>query len=218
MKIIFTPLLLLFFTTAFCQVKTITAIYDSSAVAELYDRIPIGLKIVSNNQELRQTEGFLKGNYRWNRIKVTTTNGTFQNGYLLIDRKLLAEQQYKVQLAVTLQEEKQPFPVTLTLPSVESIRFNHYADSLKRDIHFYLNVEGMFSSGRIYPLDTATIRFETNAGKIIGQDLLIDLKDTTTHIITVTATYKPDPNIKAVTSIPVKQLPDKEISNKGTRF
>jgi hypothetical protein len=90
---------------------------------------------------------------------------------------------------------------------VESIRFNHYADSLKRDIHFYLNVEGVFSSGKIYPLDTSAIQFEASEGKIIGQDLLIDLHSAT-RVITVTAIDKNNPDIKVTTSIPVKQLPD----------
>lgn len=210
MKIVLIALQLLLWMPALGQtnsIKSIDAFYDSTTVTELYDRIPIGLKLLYNNGQLRQTEGFSQGNYRWNRIKVTTSNGTFQNGYLLIDRKKLADQGYKVQLEVTLAESAQPFPVILTLPHVESIRFNHYADSLKRDIHFYLNVEGVFSSGKIYPLDTTAIRFDTNVGKIIGQDLLLDLKDTT-RSITVTAVYKHDPAIKAVTSIPVKQLPD----------
>ena len=208
MKIFFTTLQLLLCTSIFGQIKSINADYDSTAIAELYNRIPIGLKLIYDNGQLRQTEGFLQGNYRWNRIKVTTSNGTFQNGYLLVDRAKLAEQAYKVQLEVTPAESPKSFPLTLILPHVESIRFNHYADSLKRDIHFYLNVEGMFSSGKIYPLDTTAIRFETNVGKIIGQDLLLEGQDNNTKVITVTAIYKNDSTIKTVTSIPVKQLPD----------
>jgi hypothetical protein len=208
LKILFTALQLLLCTSAIGQIKSINAFYDSTVVAELYDRIPIGLKLIEDNGQLRQTEGFLAGNYRWNRIRVTTSNGTFQNGYLLIDRQKLAEQAYKVQLEVTVAGATKSFPVTLVLPHVESIRFNHYADSLKRDIHFYLNVEGVFSSGKIYPLDTTAIRFETNVGKIIGQDLLLEGKDNSTKMITVTAIYKNDTAIQAVSSIPVKQLPD----------
>ncbi|SFE95827.1 hypothetical protein SAMN05518672_11321 [Chitinophaga sp. CF118] len=213
MKVFLTVLQLLFWLPALSQtngIKTITAIYDTTAVAELYDRIPIGLKLIYNNGQLRQTEGFLEGNYRWNRIKVTTSNGSFQDGYLIINRKRLAEQQYKVILSLTFPDAPEPFPVSLALPYVKSIRFNHYADSLKRDIHFYLNVEGIFSSGKIFPLDTSAVKFEVSEGKMIGQDLLLDLKNTTTRIITVTAIYKHDPSIKAVTNIPVKQLPDDE--------
>lgn len=206
MKLFFTALQLLFWIPALGQ-TAISATYDPTCVAELYDRIPIGLKLLYDNGQFRKTEGFLQGDYRWNRLKVNTNNGSFQNGTLLINRKQLAEQQYTVQLSVTVPGVAQPFQVPLTLPHVESIRFNHYADSLKRDIHFYLNVEGVFSSGKIYPLDTSTIKFETSEGKIIGQDLLIDLHSAT-RIITVTATDKNNPNIKVTSSIPVKQLPD----------
>lgn len=206
MRLFFTALQLLLWVPALGQ-TAISATYDSTCVAELYDRIPIGLKLLYDNGQLKQTEGFLHGDYRWNRLKVTTNNGSFQNGTLQINRQQLAEQQYKVQLSVTVPGVTQPFQVPLTLPYVESIRFNHYADSLKRDIHFYLNIEGMFSSGKIYPLDTSAVKFETSEGKLIGQDLLIDLHSAT-KAVTVTAIYKHDPAIKIVTSIPVKQLPD----------
>jgi hypothetical protein len=209
MKGLFTFFLSLFFIPAFAQnVKTVTAVYDSTALLELYDRMPIGLKLIYDNGLVRQTEGFLGGNYRWNRIKVSTSNGTFQNGYILLDRKKLVEEQYKVNLSVSIDQLSQV--VTLVVPHVEKIRFNHYADSLKRDIHFYLNVEGEFSSGKVFPLDTSSIKFEVSTGKMIGQDLLLDLKDTTTRVITVNAVYKNDPQINAVTNIPVKQLPDDE--------
>jgi len=206
MRIFFIVLQLLFWIPAFGQIK-VSATYDSTCVAELYDRIPIGLNFLYDNGQLRKTEGFLQGDYRWNRLKVNTNNGSFQNGTLLINRKQLAEQQYTVQLSVTVPGIVQPFQVPLTLPQVKSIRFNHYADSLKRDIHFYLNVEGVFSSGKIYPLDTSTIQFEVSEGKLMGQDLLVDLHSTT-RIITVTATDKNNPNLKITTNIPVKQLPD----------
>lgn len=206
MRIFFTALQLLFWIPALGQ-TAISATYDSTSVAELYDRIPIGLKLLYDNGQLRKTEGFLQGDYRWNRLKVNTNNGSFQNGTLVINRKQLAEQQYTVQLSVTVPDKAQPFQVPLKLPYLQSIRFNHYADSLKRDVHFYLNVEGVFSSGKIYPLDTSVIQFEVSEGKIIGQDLLIDLHSAT-RIITVTATDKNNPNIKVTSSIPVKQLPD----------
>lgn len=208
MKGLFTVLALFF--SLITRGQTVTAIYDSTSLPELYDRVPVGLKITSENGQSRQTEGFLRGNYRWNKIKVSSSNGTFQNGILLLDRKKLAEDKYRVTLSVTLPETSQPFETTLIIPHVEKIRFNHYADSLKRDIHYYLNVEGIFSSGKIFPLDTAAVKFEISTGKMIGQDLVLDLKDTTTKIITVNAVYKNDPGIKVSTNIPVKQLPDDE--------
>jgi hypothetical protein len=205
MKLFFTVLQLLFWIPALGQIE-VSAAYDSTCVSELYNRIPIGLYIKYEDGHTRKTKGFLKGEFPWNNIEVKTNNGTFQNGTLVINRKQLAEQQYTVKLSVIVGTS-QPFQVPLKLPYLQNIRFNHYADSLKRDIHFYLNVEGVFSSGKIYPLDTSVIQFEVSEGKVIGQDLLIDLHSAT-RIITVTATDKNNPNIKVITSIPVKQLPD----------
>lgn len=190
------------------NVTAITASYDDAAVAELYDRMPIGLQLTYQNGQTRKTEGYLGGNYRWNRLQVTSSNGTIQNGYLTINRQQLARQDYKITLTVTLPDTEKPITTTLQLPHLENIRFNHYADSLKRGIRFYLNVEGTFSSGKIYPLDTTTVKFETDKGKLIGQDLLLNGNDTVTRFITITATNKLDTAMSITSIVPVKQLSD----------
>lgn len=191
-------------------VTAVEAIYDSSAVAELYNRVPIGLEMTYSDGSIRQTENMLDGNYRWRQIKVTTPDGAFSNGFLTFDRNKLSRQDYKVKLFVTLPDGAgKTFETSLQLPHIIGIRFNHYADSLKRDIHFYLNVEGRFSSGKVFPLDTSAIRFETSAGKLLGQDLLLEKNDTV-RLITVKAYYKADPSLQAQSVVPVKQKPDDE--------
>lgn len=203
---------LFLFLTAQAQqnnITSITASYDPVAIAELYDHVPIGLEFKFANGDTKKTEGYLQGVYRWRNIKVTSSCGTVQNGYLQIDRQRLARQHYQVELTVTLPETTQPLTTTLTIPHLENIRFNHYADSLKRGIRFYLNVEGSFSSGKVYPLDTAAIKFSTSAGKLLGQDLLLNSNDATTRSITVTATNKKDSAMSVSSTIPVKQLLDK---------
>ncbi|SEN74982.1 hypothetical protein SAMN04488505_112172 [Chitinophaga rupis] len=188
-------------------VKSIVAYYDTTAVVELYNQAPIGLEITYTNGEIRSTEGFLKGDYRWKYIKVTSPDGTCRNGVLTFDRSYLAQNRYQVKLLVTLPDAEQPIEAALQLPYVTGIRFHHYADSLKRDIHFYLNVEGRFNTGKIYPLDTASIQFETSAGQLLGQDLLLNKTDTT-RFINVTATYRDNPSLVIHSVIPVKQKPD----------
>jgi hypothetical protein len=203
---------LLFFFQVHAQQNAITGItasYDPGAIAELYDHIPLGLELKYADGQVKKTEGYLQGPYRWNRIKVISSCGSVKNGYLQVDRQRLATQQYKVELTVTLPETAQPITTTLTLPHLENIRFNHYADSLKRDIRFYLNVEGSFSSGKIYPLDTTMIKFKTSAGKLLGQDLLLNSNDAVTRSITVTAINKRDTSMSVSSTIPVKQLLDK---------
>lgn len=190
-------------------VTGVTAFYDTTAVVELYGQAPLGLEIAYNNGDIRQTEGFLEGDYRWRNIKIATTDGDFRNGYLYFDRQKLARQHYLVKLLITLPDagSHPPFEATLQLPYITGIRFNHYADSLKRGIHFYLNVEARFSTGKIYPLDTSAVQFQASAGKLLGQDLLLKEGDTT-RFINVTATYKGRPEMAARSVIPVKQKPD----------
>lgn len=190
-------------------VTGVTAFYDTTAVVELYNQAPLGLEITYNNGDIRQTEGFLEGDYRWRAIKVSSPDGDFRNGHLYFDRQKLAGQHYRVKLVVTLPDAggHPPFETTLQLPYITGIRFNHYADSLKRGIHFYLNVEAKFSSGRIFPLDTSSVQLQTSAGKLLGQDLLLNTGDTT-RLINVSAVYKAKPRLTAHSVIPVKQLPD----------
>ncbi|MCW3467706.1 hypothetical protein [Chitinophaga nivalis] len=190
------------------KVVAVQALYDTTAVAELYNRVPLGLQLQYSDNSVQRTTGFLQGSYRWNRVAIRTSNGVVQNGYLTFNRQQLAKTGYRVDFTVTLPDN-QVFETAIRLPYVTGIRFNHYADSIKRDIRYYLNVEGKFSSGHIFPLDTATIRFETSAGKIIGQDLLLEKNDTV-KTVTVQAWYKYNPAMYLRSTIPVKQAPDND--------
>ncbi|PSL47466.1 hypothetical protein CLV51_102314 [Chitinophaga niastensis] len=186
-------------------VRIITS-YDTTAVAELYNRVAIGLQLIYSDSSTAQTTGLLHGDYRWNKINISTSNGSIQNGVLHFNRQQLEKEHHRITFTVTLPDNT-PIQTSLTLPHVIGIRFNHYADSIKRDIRYYLNVEGKFSSGKIFPLDTSVLRFGTSTGKIIGQDLLLDKADTS-KTVTVEAWYKHNPNMYLRSVIPVKQAPD----------
>lgn len=197
--------------------SAIRIVYDSTALPELYDQLPAGLEITFSDGSIKKTEGLLKGNYRWSRLHITCNGGKLENGWLTLDRRQLAQQQYQLQLSVTIPNATSPLNTTLQLPHLERIRFNHYADSLKRNVHFYLNVEGIFSSGRILPLDTAAVRFQSSTGQLIGQDLLLEKEDTVTRMISLKATSRIDPAISISSVIPVKQLPDDESQIKNVQ-
>ncbi|MET7000622.1 hypothetical protein [Chitinophaga defluvii] len=213
MKVSFLLAALLYTLSSFGQKASIVrvqAYYDSASVAELYNRIPVGFQLIYSDSTTRETTGFMQGNYRWSNIQASSPDGTIQNGYLTFDRAHLQRQHYQIRIKVILKDAGPvPFETTLVLPHVTGIRFNHYADSLKRGIRFYLNVEAKFSSGKILPLDTANIWFETSAGKLLGQDLLLDLGDTT-RFVKVRALYKYTPRLELQSVIPVKQGPEDE--------
>lgn len=206
-------LLLLAFPAAAQQkaVAYVTAVYDSGSVAELYSTTPIGLIVTYADSSRRQTAGLLKGDLRWNQVKVETPYGECSNGVLRFNRNAIRPDNYRMRLLVTLAEQPgKQHETWLQLPYLTAIRFHHYADSLKRGIHFYLNVEGIYNSGRIYPLDTSRVRLFADKGKIIGQDLLIPQEDSLTRSISVKAVYRGNQAINAASEIPVKRLPDDE--------
>lgn len=209
--------LLLFLPALYCYLPAnaqqtgivrVTASYDPNAVPELYNQVPIGLQLTYNDSSYRQTTGYLRGNYRWNKLNIKSNNGAVQNGILSFNRAQLVRDNYRIILTV-ITEENVSLQTNLELPRLTGIRFNHYADSIKRDIHFYLNVEGKFSSGKVFPLDTATIRFAASDGKLIGQDLLLPKEDTTKTVI-AEAWYKYNNQMYLRSVIPVKQATEDE--------
>ncbi|GEP96305.1 hypothetical protein [Chitinophaga cymbidii] len=194
------------------EVARITAVFDSTSVAELYSTTPIGLEIKYADSSVRTTSGLLKGDYSWNRIRVESPDGECRNGVLRFNRNAIRPDNYRIRLLVTLQDEpgNRQHEVFLQLPYLTAIRFRHYTDSLKRGIHFYLNVEGIYNTGRIYPLDTTRVRLYASEGQLIGQDLLIPQKDSVTKEIAVRAVYRGNKQINASSVVPVKQGPEDE--------
>ena len=181
--------------------------YDSSAVTELYNSAPIGIQLFYNDSSSQQTTGFLQGNLRWNKLDISSSNGSIRNGILYFNRPQLVRDHYRITLTVSTGSK--PLQTTITLPYLTGIRFNHYADSIKRDIRFYLNVEGKFSSGKVFPLDTSSVRFAASDGEILGQDLLLPKNDTI-KTVTVEAWYKHNDRMYLRSVIPVKQAPDND--------
>ncbi|MGH2643231.1 MAG: hypothetical protein ACRDE2_04735, partial [Chitinophagaceae bacterium] len=71
------------------------------------------------------------------------------------------------------------------------------------------NVEGKFSSGKIYPLDTGMVDFsKLGGGSLKRQSLLVSHIDTGTHAVMVYTWLKVYPVLKDSVLIPVKILPN----------
>ncbi len=93
---------------------------------------------------------------------------------------------------------------------IESIRFNLYADSLKKNVNNYINVEGKLSNGKSYPLDNSSIIFKSNYGKWEGNDLIIDSSYHADSVVVFVA-LKSNNAINAQKTIYLKKLPDPEV-------
>lgn len=94
---------------------------------------------------------------------------------------------------------------------IDSIYFHLYTDSLKRNIHNYISVDGKQSDGRYIPLDNKTLVFESNAGKWEGNSIFFDssFKEPS---VTISVYLKNKPEVKKTvtlyfkTYIPVEAL------------
>jgi len=94
---------------------------------------------------------------------------------------------------------------TVRAQKVEQIYFNLYTDSLKKDVHNYINVDGKLDNGRYIPLDSKQVIFTTSYGKWEGNDLIID-KGYTKDSVVVTATLKENPALTKSITIYMKKI------------
>lgn len=190
------------------QPPTVRVSYDTAAIPALFTTIPVGFTFVSSNGKSVSTRGWLRGRLGWKNLHVSTKQGVIHDGQLTYDRQKVWDNKHQVTFEVKMDDST--FVVSLSLPFVKNIRFNLYTDSLKRDNPFYLNVEGEFSNGRIYPLDTSMVVFRKlkGGGTLDGNVITVTKKDTDTHFVTVETRLKTDSGLIDRVKIPVKILPD----------
>jgi hypothetical protein len=90
---------------------------------------------------------------------------------------------------------------------LKRIYFNLYTDSIKTVLHYYVNVEGEYSDGRVLPMDTSLIRIIADRGIMSGNDWIapkqIDFEKVTFHAIA-----KDDPRINDRVTVWLKRLKD----------
>jgi hypothetical protein len=191
------------------SIKKVELVYDTNSVVELFNQCAIGIIITDHLGRIRKTSGYAGGDLKWSRIAIKSPIGIVQQGHLSFNRKMLRQHSYQIPFTIQFKDyDNQEVQAQLGIPFLTNIQFAHYTDSIKRGIHFYLNIEGAFSSGKVFPLDTTRIRFSSSAGTLIGQNVLLDLEDTLIKQIQVTAQYKGDRALRAESFIPVKQAPD----------
>ena len=86
---------------------------------------------------------------------------------------------------------------------VDSIYFNLYTDSLKKQVHNYINVDGKFSNGTWLPLTSKDIIFSSSEGTFDGNSLILD-SACTAKKVTVKAVLKSNPAIWREVTIYIK--------------
>lgn len=185
--------------------NSIHATYDSTSVAELFNRIPVGF--VFSSGPAGATQGWLGGRIPWKDLAVTSPQGTVDRGILTFDREKVWQNDHRVSFTVVYRDRT--YRTEMALPYVQSFRFHLFTDSLKRDNSFDLNIVGRFSSGKVFPLDTSLVCFtRTGGGTLSGGRLNVRGSDTATRFIHVVARLRADPAMTDSVTIPVKIVPD----------
>ncbi|HET9276939.1 MAG TPA: hypothetical protein VFN95_02105 [Flavitalea sp.] len=92
---------------------------------------------------------------------------------------------------------------------VDSIYFNLYTDSLKKQVHNYINVDGKFSNGTWLPLTEKDILLTSTAGKFEGNSLILD-SSCSDKKVTIKAVLKSNPAIWREVTIYIKTTADNE--------
>lgn len=52
----------------------------------------------------------------------------------------------------------------------KKLYFNLYTDSIKTQLYFYVNVEGVYRDERILPMDTSIVAFQADQGTMSGNE------------------------------------------------
>ncbi len=172
--------------------------YDKNDLPELYNTIHISIYKKGLNGTTLYNSGELHYLQAGEEIKV-------KRGELTFDREELYHQEG--QLKFLLKIDDQDIPLTLQLPVLTDIRFNLYTDSIKPVMDYYLNIEGIYNNGKIYPMDATTTSVTASQGSMQG---LTWVKPEEVYFdkVTFTAVAKHNPAIAKDITIYIKQVAD----------
>lgn len=92
---------------------------------------------------------------------------------------------------------------------VDSIFFNLYTDSLKKQVHNYINIDGKLSNGSWLPLTDKDILFSSSGGKFEGNSLILD-SSFAEKKVTIKAVLKSNPSIWREVTVYLKTTADNE--------
>lgn len=96
---------------------------------------------------------------------------------------------------------------TVRAQKINSIYFHLYTDSLKKEVHNYINVDGMLSNGKYLPLDSGQIIFSSSTGTWLGNDLIINSTFKGDSVL-ITATLKANKQLSKSIIVYIKKRND----------
>lgn len=143
--------------SSLCNGQRFRLNYDSSSIPELYQQTHIFLEILVNEQWRLATDRY--------RIKCLTPGALLNQGTLTYNNEI-ANSNHSLHFEIEI--DNRVLPLELKLPTLKAIRIRPYTDSIKPVLDFYVPVEGVFSSGRIFPLSEQQAYVTPTVGKMDG--------------------------------------------------
>jgi hypothetical protein len=92
---------------------------------------------------------------------------------------------------------------------IDSIYFNLYTDSLKKQVHNYINIDGKYSDGTWLPLTEKDILFSSSGGRFEGNSLILD-STFAEKKVTIKAILKSNPSIWREITVYIKTTANNE--------
>lgn len=185
-------LFLLLFLPSIVVAQPYELSYDKDDMPELYNDVSVYLSNLSATSKPAKYTLLYKGKaIRSNRLHFEKQDLYIAEG----------------KLPLLLKTEGKEIPLTLELPILDDIRFNLYTDSIKPVLDYYLNIEGIFTNGKIFPLDTTLISISCSQGHMDG---LTWIKPQVVNFekVTFTAVCRYNPAIAKLYTIYIKQARD----------
>lgn len=139
------------------------------------------------------------------RYRLASNEALIDKDNILFNRALLYKQ--GGDLHIDLLFRGQIIPLTVSLPILKDIRYNLFTDSIKPVLNYYVNVEGIFSNGKIYPLDTSFVSIAASEGRMHGFEWILPAERDFDKV-TFTATCRYHPYIKKTVTLYMKKNKD----------
>jgi hypothetical protein len=92
---------------------------------------------------------------------------------------------------------------------IDSIYFNLYTDSLKKQVHNYISIDGKYSDGTWLPLTEKDILFSSSGGRFEGNSLILD-STFAEKKVTIKAILKSNPSIWREITVYIKTTANNE--------
>lgn len=173
-------LMVLLAPQGFCQQYRV--VYDDASLPELYTTI----QVYAEEQKNSEWQRLPRRHYQLISPDADITN----NSRLVYSRHVLYTQQGVLHISMLTGGDT--IPLLLSLPALKDIRYNLYTDSIKPILNYYVNVEGVFSNGKVYPLDSSYVTITASEGTMQGLEWILPAERNFEKVtFTVTSAYLP---------------------------